>query len=253
MHDMLGDAPRLLAPVATRATCRIAIRELEHRRGRRVLLSIPALDLTTPGPTVLIGPNGAGKSLLLRLIHELLPVQSGGITVSSPNGTGDVPQAMVFQKPVLLRRSVQGNLSFALRARGVPRKVRRARIPMLLQVGHLKDKARQPARSLSGGEQQRLALLRALATDPALLLLDEPTAPLDPAATLEIERLIHTATAAGTKIVMVTHDLGQARRLADDIVLLHAGRVCEHAPASEFFPEPHTALARAFLAGELLH
>ncbi|MEV8467857.1 ATP-binding cassette domain-containing protein [Fluviibacterium sp. DFM31] len=232
--------------------CRVAVSDLTVTRDRKTLLNIPTLTLEAPGPSVIIGPNGAGKSLLLRLIHGLLPATTGQISLTNPSGGGAVKQAMLFQKPVLLRRSVSGNLGFVLRQQGVPWRDRRARIAALLAQGHLQTRAKQPARSLSGGEQQRLALVRALATGPDLLLLDEPTAPLDPAATREIEDLIRQISASGIKIVMVTHDLGQARRLAAEVVLLHRGQVREQAPTDRFFALPRSTAAQAFLSGDLL-
>ena len=250
MRDHVGPLLRDAAPQQP-PRCGIQIAGLRHLHGTQRLLDIPSLHLEAPGPSVIVGPNGAGKSLFLRLLHGLLPAPSGAIRIHH-TGAGPVRQAMVFQKPVLLRRSVAANIAFALAARGVPRHDRKSRVAALLAHGRLDHKARQPARSLSGGEQQRLAVLRALATEPALLLLDEPTAPLDPAATQEIESLIQSADASGTKVIMVTHDLGQARRLAAAVVLLHHGQVVEHAPAPVFFTRPETSAARIFLAGGLL-
>ncbi|MFT7596964.1 MAG: tungstate transport system ATP-binding protein, partial [Paracoccaceae bacterium] len=161
-------------------------------------------------------------------------------------------QAMVFQTPVLLRRSVAANLDYVLRRQRVSRADRRARIADLLEEGGLAGKARQPARSLSGGEAQRLAILRALACSPDILFLDEPTSALDPSATQAIESLIRGAAARGTRIVMVTHDIGQARRLGHDIVLMHGGKVAEHSLAHDFFDAPETRAAKRFLSGALI-
>jgi tungstate transport system ATP-binding protein len=158
----------------------------------------------------------------------------------------------MFQKPAMLRRSAGGNLRYALSAAGMPRRDYARRVRELLALVGLGGLERRPARRLSGGEQQRLALARALASDPAVLLLDEPTASLDPAATKAIEDVIRAVAAKGAKIVMSTHDLGQARRLGGDIVLLHRGRLIETAPAATFFTSPQTAAARIFLAGDLL-
>jgi tungstate transport system ATP-binding protein len=159
---------------------------------------------------------------------------------------------MVFLRPVILRRSVAGNVVFVLRRLGLDRAARAARAAALLDLGDLSDRARQPARTLSFGEQQRLALVRALATDPEILFLDEPTSSLDPTATLAIERLIGRVAALGTKIVMVTHDIGQARRLAAEIVFLDRGRLAEHGPARRFFERPDSEPARIYLAGGLI-
>ena len=232
----------------------LEIRALRIDRERVPLLDIPYLLLDGPGPTVILGHNGAGKSLLLRCLHGLILPDAGRITQGGrPLGPGQrVRQAMVFQRPVLLRRTVAANLDFVLRRRGLARAARRAEISRLLHEGGLSAKAWQGARSLSGGEAQRLSVLRALATEPDILFLDEPTSALDPAATLAIETLIRRASDRGTRIVLVTHDIGQARRLGHDIVLMQNGQVAEHASADRFFDHPATPQARHFLAGDLL-
>src|SRR5690606_34604703 len=148
--------------------------------------------------------------------------------------------------------SVAGNLRYALAVAGVPRSRRAARTRALLQQVGLEELADRPAPGLSGGERQRLALARALARDPAVLFLDEPTASLDPAATLAIEELVRTVSAAGVKVVMTTHDLGEAARLAGEVVLLHQGRVVEAGPAGQMLRNPATEAARQFIAGQLL-
>jgi tungstate transport system ATP-binding protein len=152
----------------------------------------------------------------------------------------------------MLRRSAAGNIRYALAAARLPRKDRTNRTAELLADVGLENLARRPARRLSGGEQQRLALARALARDPAVLFLDEPAASLDPAATKAIEDIVRAVTARGVKVVMSTHDLGQAKRLAGEVVLLHRGRLIENAPAAEFFSAPRSEEARKFIAGELL-
>jgi tungstate transport system ATP-binding protein len=159
---------------------------------------------------------------------------------------------MVFQRPVMLRRSGAANVDYALRLRGIPSAHRRARIRERLQETGLADRAEQPARSLSVGEQQCLAPARAWATAPEVLFLDEPTASLDPAQTRAVEEIVAAIDLSGTKIVMTTHDLGQARRLADEIVFMHRGRVIERQPAPAFFAHPATREAEAFVAGQLL-
>jgi len=158
--------------------------------------------------------------------------------------------AIVFQKPVMLRRSAARNIAFALKA--AARVPEAASIERLLQAVGLGGVAERPARRLSGGEQQRLALARALARDPDVLFLDEPTASLDPAATKSVEDIIVRTAERGVKIVMATHDLGQARRLAGDVVLLANGDIVEKAAATTFFQAPATPMAQRFLAGELM-
>jgi tungstate transport system ATP-binding protein len=171
----------------------------------------------------------------------------GGRETASPDR-----RAIMFQRPAMLRRSAGGNVRYALAAAGIPRAKRQERAAELLKLVGLDELERRPARRLSGGEQQRLALARALARDPALLFLDEPTASLDPAAIKAIEDIIRSIGARGVKVIMSTHDLGQAKRLAGDVALLHRGRVIENAPADEFFNAPRTVEARQFIAGELL-
>lgn len=226
--------------------------------GARVVAgSAPILDNVTitfaPGaPTILIGPNGSGKTTLLRVAMGLLPLSSGHIAWGGREFSPRDRRAILFQRPAMLRRSAAGNIRYALASAGVPRAHRMARTGELLALVGLENHESRPARRLSGGEQQRLALARALARDPSLLLLDEPTASLDPAATKTIEDIVRAVAARGVKVIMSTHDLGQAKRLAGDVVLLHRGRVIEHTPAAEFFTAPQTEEGRTFVAGELL-
>jgi tungstate transport system ATP-binding protein len=202
---------------------------------------------------MVLGPNGAGKSLLLRLCHGLISPSSGWILWNGLDvGVVRQYQAMVFQRPVLLRRTVAANIRYALSVRGVPRRQRRALVSEALEQAGLLELAARPARVLSGGEQQRLALARAWALKPQVLLLDEPTASLDPAATQAVEALLGRIHQTGTSIIMTTHDLGQARRLADEVLFLHRGGLLEHGPAAEFFNKPQSQEAAAFLEGRLL-
>ncbi|WP_422825344.1 ATP-binding cassette domain-containing protein [Thalassococcus sp. BH17M4-6] len=218
--------------------------------GQRLLHDV-TLSLPARGITVVMGPNGAGKSVLLRLLHGLAAPTLGHVLWQGAplDGAARDRQAMVFQKPVLLRRSVARNVDFVLRARG--RKDNALRDTLLARVG-LAERGGQPARRLSGGEQQRLALARALASAPDLLFLDEPTASLDPASAQMIEDILRSEVARGTKIVLVTHDIAQARRLADDIAFLHRGRLTEHRGAGAFFNAPASQPARDYLSGKLL-
>ncbi len=203
-------------------------------------------------PTLLIGPNGSGKTTLLRASMGLITASNGLITWGGREHSLPTRRAIVFQRPTMLRRSAAGNVRYALAAADVPRIKREQRAAELLADVGLTGLERRPARRLSGGEQQRLALARALARDPAILFLDEPTASLDPYATKAIEDIVRAVAARGVKVVMSTHDLGQARRLAGDVVLLHRGRLIESGPAEEFFANPRTEEARKFIAGELL-
>lgn len=206
------------------------------------------------GPrTVILGPNGAGKSLTLRLCHGLLQPSAGAVRWANHGAyQSQKRQAMVFQTPVLLRRSVAANVSYALALNGGPRWLRSKHVAQALERVGLEALARRPARALSAGEQQRLALTRAWALDPEVLFLDEPTASLDPAATRTVEAAIDAIHRSGTKIVMTTHSLGQAQRLADEVLFIHRGRLVDRAPAEDFFAGRQSAEAAAFLRRELL-
>ena len=217
--------------------------------GRRILASVN-LAFEPGVRSIIIGPNGAGKSTLLRVCHGLAQPTSGSIQWSGP-AHASARQAMVFQRPVMLRRSAMANVTYALAAAGVKRPQRELRARAALERAGVSALAMQPARTLSGGEQQRLALARAWALDPFVLFLDEPTANLDPGACAEVERLIATIHAAGTTIIMTTHNLGQAKRLGDAIYFLHQGRLVERASAADFFRAPRSAEASMFVRGEL--
>ncbi len=242
----------------TEETVRMSILPLvlEHvsfeKAGQPLLRDI-AVRIEAGPPTVLLGPNGAGKSLTLRIAHGLLaPTRGrvrwcGGVDAS----TARRRQTMVFERPVHLRRSAAANVEYPLALRGVGRSERRARARDVLTKSGLGELADRSARVLSAGEQQRLALARAWVVDPEVLFLDEPTAALDPAATRAVEALIRTISESGAKVIMTTHDLGQARRLAGDILFLCGGSLVEGAPAQRFFEAPASSAARAFLRGDL--
>jgi tungstate transport system ATP-binding protein len=214
--------------------------------GQDILCDI-SLTIRAGPPSIILGPNGAGKSVLLRLLHGLLPPRSGRVLWA-----GEARQAMVFQRPVLLRRSVLANAVYPLRLARAPTAERTPRAMAALEMVGLAHLADRPARKLSGGEQQRLALARAATLAPDIMFLDEPCANLDPAATRAVEQIVATLAAGGAKIVMTTHDLGQARRLAGEILFLHRGRLLEQAPAAAFFAAPGSAEAAAFLRGDLV-
>jgi tungstate transport system ATP-binding protein len=223
----------------------LAFENASLRAGDVEIVSDLELDIVSGAPTILLGPNGSGKSTLLRLGMGLVRPTSGRVSWGR-RSEPDEHLAMVFQRPVMLRRTAAANVAYALPARDDDRVAE-----LLTHVGlaHLADR---PARKLSGGEQQRLALARALARDPEILFLDEPTASLDPAAAKSVEDIVRAVAASGVKIVMATHDVGQARRLAGDIVFLARGRLVERAAAVAFFSVPATREAAAFLRGELV-
>jgi tungstate transport system ATP-binding protein len=224
-----------------------------ERAGRRLLDNID-IEIAGEGTLVLIGPNGAGKSLLVRVLAGLIEPTAGDVTWA-----GRAPQrrrapkiGFVFQRPVLLRRSAQANIEYALAVAGIARPERASRARAALARARLTHLAESPARVLSGGEQQLLAIARALATGPEILILDEPASSLDPAATNAIEALLGVVRSEGTRIVLITHDLGQARRLADEVAFLHHGRLVERAGRESFFARPKSSVAQAFLRGEIV-
>jgi len=217
--------------------------------GRRVLSGVD-LDVEREGITAIIGPNGAGKTVLLRVLAGLQEVDSGKIRWNGASMPGN-GIAMVFQSPIMLRSSVFFNAGLGLKPAGLARRAARQRIQEVLERVALAHRAKDSARLLSGGERQRLALARAWAVRPQLMLLDEPTAALDPSATDAVERIVREIRTEGTRIVMTTHNLGQAMRISDDIVFMDEGRVVERAPASRFFARPQTKEAQLFIQGEL--
>jgi tungstate transport system ATP-binding protein len=218
----------------------------------RVLLEDLSFVLEGTERTVILGPNGAGKSLTLRLCHGLARPSRGRLEWLGPAAASAVRRhAMVFQRPVMLRRTALANLTHSLALAGVAHRARRRAALAALERFGLAALAEHPARLLSGGEQQRLALARAWLSRPQVIFLDEPTANLDPASTRAVELLVQGFRQEGIKVVMTTHDLAQARRLADEVLFLHRGRLLEQAPAAQFFCRPATPEAQAFLAGEL--
>jgi tungstate transport system ATP-binding protein len=235
----------------------LELREVGFAVAGQALLRGISCRIEAGAPSVVVGPNGAGKSLTLRICHGLLAPTSGEARWLGVDGASTDPslrgrQAMVFERPVLLRRTAAANIEYALALAGVPRAERAARVADVLARTGLAALAGRRARVLSAGEQQRLALARAWAREPEVLFLDEPTAALDPSATRAVEQLITDIAAAGTKIVMTTHDLGQARRLAGEILFLCGGELVERAPAAKFFEAPESPEARSFVQGELL-
>jgi tungstate transport system ATP-binding protein len=221
--------------------------EIEHLvpapKGTHIVDAV-TLELAAPR-TVVLGPNGAGKSTLLRLIHGLLHPSDGTLRWPQP-----LTQAMVFQRPVMLRTTALANVMYGLTLKGHARSESERRAAAALDRVGLAHLAQRPARLLSGGEQQRVALARAWALEPELLILDEPTASLDPGSSREVERIIGEIAASGTRILMTTHNLGQARRLAEEIVFIDRGRVVEQTPVTVFFSSPQSQAAQDFLQEE---
>jgi tungstate transport system ATP-binding protein len=239
MRAPMSDLPLVLEDVSVQA-------------GVTTILDRVSLTITPGAPTLIVGPNGAGKTRLLRLCMGLEAPSTGRVTWGGRTDDTLARRAILFQRPVMLRRTAAANVTYALAQAGTPRNHRAPRVAALLERVGLSDLAQRPARRLSGGEQQRLALARALARDPEILLLDEPTANLDPAATRSVEEIVLMAAQSGIKIVMASHDLGQVRRLAGDVIFLVRGVVCERGRAADFLDHPSTPEAAAFVRGDLV-
>lgn len=221
------------------------------RRGKAVLGPVD-MTLDATGFTIVLGPNGSGKTTLLKVLHGVERLSAGKVTWSVPDIDAREAQAYVFQKPIMLRRSVRQNLAFPLQLLKVQKPEIEARVIDWSRRIGLEDALDRPATRISGGEQQKLALARSLIRDPQVLFLDEPCANLDGRSTREIEELLIASSRSGTRIIMTTHDLGQARRLASDVVFLLKGQLHEQSDAQAFFSTPQTTETRAFLKGDII-
>ena len=222
------------------------------RRRGKVLVGPVDLTLEGVGATIVVGPNGAGKTSFLKMLHGVVRLNGGSLTWACPRAEAEKRQAFVFQTPVMMRRSVVENIAYPLRLIGVPRKEARARAADWARRIDLGDALERPAVLLSGGERQKLALARALIREPEVLFLDEPCASLDGRATREIEEILTEAAQSGTRLIMSTHNMGQAQRLADEVILIIGGRIHEFAPAEAFFAGPQTPQGQAFLRGDIV-
>ena len=240
---MTTDASSILPLVVSNASVR--------KRGKTILYDIN-LTLDTSGFTIVMGPNGSGKTTLLRLMHGLERPRDGSVDWSVSHSNARKRQSFVFQTPVMLRRSVLDNIAYPLVLRKVGRAEARAAALTWARAVELDNRIELEAHSLSGGERQKLAIARALITDPDILFLDEPTTNLDGASMREIESIIASANRNGTRIVMTTHDIGQAKRLAKDVLFINKGTICEHHKAYRFFSNPESQAARAFLEGDIV-
>jgi len=225
---------------------------LTVRKGGRKILQGVSVTLAAQGLTIVMGPNGAGKSTLLKTLHGMERLITGQITWSQPNAAAQDRQAFVFQNPTLMRRTVLDNVAYPLTLKGMSKAKARDIAAGWLDKVHLTKALNQRASDLSGGERQKMALVRALIREPELLFLDEPCANLDGRATRELEEMLQATNSAGTRIVMATHDLGQAKRLATDVLFLHQGQLLEHTPAEVFFETPQSPQAQAFLNGDIV-
>lgn len=228
----------------------LVLDQVSYAVNGRVIIDRVSAEIGAGPRSIILGPNGAGKSVLMRLCHGLLRPTSGSVVWRGANG-GPQRQAMVFQRPVMLRRSALANVIYGMRLAGIAPREGELRARDVLEAVGLSHLTDRPARMLSGGEQQRVALARAWALNPEVLFLDEPTANLDPGATRDIESIIGQIHASGTKIIMTTHNLGQARRLGDEILFLYQGRLAERALMERFFRQPVSSEAASFIRDEI--
>lgn len=222
-----------------------------EKRSKRIIGPID-LQVSAQGFTIIMGPNGSGKTTLLRLLHGLENPRGGKLNWNENVETAQLHQSFVFQTPIMLRRTAIENITYPLALRNIPKEETDKIAKKWISKINLESSSHINARFLSGGEKQKLAIARALSTKPQLLFLDEPTSNLDGTATKEIENLLEEAHATGTRIIMATHDIGQARRLADDVIFLYRGNIHEHQKAQKFFENPTTPQAKAFLNGDIL-
>jgi tungstate transport system ATP-binding protein len=221
------------------------------KRGKTIIGPV-TFDITKQGFTTIIGPNGSGKTTLLKMMHGLERPKEGTLNWNCDLELARLHQAYVFQTPILLRRSVIENMIYPLRLKGMKHQQTFAKAKEWLEQINLLEASDLSAKILSGGEKQKLAIARALATNPEVVFLDEPTTNLDGTSTREIETLLKKAIQTKTKIIMTTHDMGQAKRLSDEVMFVYRGKIHEFSAASSFFNKPDSVEARAFLEGDIL-
>ena len=229
----------------------IQFKDLSVILGQKIILDKINCKIKSNSITAVLGPNGAGKSIFLQTINGLFSIQSGRLNFNLMEINQEIrkQQAMVFQNPVLLRRTVIANLQFISNLRN--KESNRLLKKILSKVG-LEGYEKKPARLLSGGEKQRLSMARALIINPNLLLLDEPTANLDPYSLNLIEDLVLEENSIGKTIIFTTHDMSQAKRLATDVIFLNKGKVLEQTISKTFFKSPKTLEAQKYINGEIL-
>ncbi|MEM8751155.1 MAG: ATP-binding cassette domain-containing protein [Pseudomonadota bacterium] len=238
--------------VGTRSILPVMLDKATVRKRGAVILDGISLQLNPDGFTIVMGPNGCGKTTLLRLLHGLERARSGTVQWSGSEDDARMRQAFVFQTPIMMRRTVLDTIAYPLIVRGTAKHAARE------MAGHragdvgLSTKLHLETQALSGGERQKLAIARALLCEPDVLFLDEPTTNLDGTSTREIETILQTVHDGGTRVIMATHDIGQAKRLASEIVFLNKGRLVEQTPAAVFFAKPQSEAARSYLAGDII-
>ncbi len=230
----------------------LVLENVTVRKRDKTILKDISLNFAPVGFTIVMGPNGSGKTTLLRLMHGLERPRGGSVKWSSSEREARPQQAFVFQTPVMMRRSVIDNIAYPQIAHGVSRATSSSKAADWADNVGLAHVKSIEATNLSGGERQKLAIARALINQPELVFLDEPTTNLDGKSTREIEGILQKAFNGGTRIIMTTHDIGQAKRLATDVVFINRGELCEHSPAEEFFGATQSSAARAYLNGDIV-
>lgn len=231
---------------------KLILENVSFKADKTQLLHDISFSHNNTGIRAILGPNGAGKSLLLSMIHGIIRPSSGTITWGGkPADKTKMDRGFVFQKPIVLRRSVRDNIAYPLKTLRSGGNLRGHDIDQMLALSQLTTLANQPAANLSGGEAQRMSIARALITQPTTLLLDEPCSNLDPASTKLIESMIHSFVADGGNVLISTHDLPQARRLADEVIFIESGRLLEQKQANDFFDTPSTQQAKDYLSGHI--
>ena len=230
----------------------IKVKKLNFEKGHRKLLTDISCEIKAKGITIILGPNGAGKTLFLKCLHGLISHGNSKVTFANKSLNKSIrkQQSMVFQSPILLKRSVFKNISFALQQR--TKIINKEKILKVLKRVDLLNLVNENAILLSGGEKQRLCLARAIVTLPKVLFLDEATSNLDPYSIQIIEKIIKEVNRKGTKVIAVTHDLLQAKRLADDIIFINKGKMSELTNAKIFFSKPKSREGKLFIAGKLV-
>jgi tungstate transport system ATP-binding protein len=229
----------------------LAFENMSFVNDGKPLLGPVNLDVTLNGITCVLGYNGAGKSLFLELCHGMLKPSIGQVNWNGHSALSTRKQrGFIFQHRIILRRSVRQNIALSMQAAGWNAKDINTRMDELLTMAQLTAKADDPAAILSGGEAQRMALVRALATRPDVVIMDEPTSSLDPGAATKFENLIKQVALTGVKFIWATHNVAQAQRFADDVIFINAGNVLEHGRASKFFANPQTEIAKRYVKGQ---
>ena len=230
----------------------LRIQRLNFLINKKNILKNINIDFIDNSISVIMGPNGSGKTILLKIINGLLKPSSGEIIYkdSDLKFNQRIFQSFVFQKPVIFRSSVKENLKFIFTLK---KSNYRLSLKNYLEIVGLESLINSPARKLSLGEQQRLSVIRAFANEPSFILFDEPTSNLDPHSTLVIEKIILAAKKFGIKIIFVTHDIFQAKRLADEIIFMDKGEIIEISKAKNFFDKPSSSQAQKYISGEILN